>query len=240
MNNINLSIVIPCFNEEKNIFFLFQKIEKLLENISYIEIIIIDNGSTDGTYQKIINTDLFKKKKINFLSIEKNIGYGHGIMAGVNIAKGNFIGWCHADLQTEPIDVLNAYKKNINELQNENCVIKGLRKNRNIFDSMFTFGMSIFASIIFLKKINDINAQPKLFPKSFLIYFKDYPLDFSLDLYFLVIAKTNNYRIINHEVIMKKRLYGEAKGGGSLKGKIKLIKRTLFYIIELKKKLWNI
>jgi hypothetical protein len=73
-----------------------------------------------------------------------------------------------------------------------------------------------------------------------LIYFKDYPLDFSLDLYFLVIAKTNNYRIINHEVIMKKRLYGEAKGGGSLKGKIKLIKRTLFYIIELKKKLWNI
>ena len=126
--------------------------------------------------------------------IEKNIGYGHGIMAGVNVASGNYIGWCHADWQTEPIDILNAYTKNLNAIENELCVIKGLRKNRNFFDSMFTFGMSLFASIIFLKKINDINAQPKIFPKTFLNYLKEYPKDFSLDLYFLVMAKINNYR----------------------------------------------
>jgi hypothetical protein len=53
-------------------------------------------------------------------------------------------------------------------------------------------------------------------------------------------AKTNNYRVINHEVVMKKRLYGQAKGGGSLKGKIKLIKRTFIYIIKLRIKLWNL
>ena len=240
MNTINLSIVIPCFNEGENIFFLFEKLEKLLEINSSIEIIIIDNGSTDNTSHKITNSNLFKNKKINFLKIEKNIGYGHGIMSGVNIAKGNFIGWCHADLQTEPADVLNAYTKNFEILSSQNCIIKGLRKNRNLFDSIFTFGMSMFASIIFIKKINDINAQPKLFPKSFLNYMKDYPKDFSLDLYLLVMARANNYRIINHEVIMKKRLYGDAKGGGTLKGKIKLVRRTLIYIIELKIKLWNL
>ena len=237
---IKLSIVIPCFNEDKNIFFLFEKIEKLLENNNSIEIIIVDNGSTDHTYQKIINSKLFKEKKINFLKIEKNIGYGHGIMTGVNSSRGNYIGWCHADLQTEPIDILNAYTKNLNLIENELCIIKGLRKNRNFFDSMFTFGMSLFASIIFLKKINDINAQPKIFPKNFLKLLKEYPKDFSLDLYFLVMAKINNYRIINHDVIMKKRLYGQAKGGGSLKGKIKLIKRTFVYIIKLRIKLWNL
>ena len=237
---INLSIIIPCFNEDKNIIFLFEKIEKLLENNNSVEIIIVDNGSTDYTHQKIIDSRLFKEKKINFLKIEKNIGYGYGIMTGVNAAKGNYIGWCHADLQTEPIDILNAYTEYFNVIENELCVIKGLRKNRNFFDSMFTFGMSLFASIIFLKKINDINAQPKIFPKTFLKHLKDYPKDFSLDLYFLVMAKINNYRIINHDVIMKKRLYGQAKGGGSLKGKIKLIKRTFIYIIKLRIKLWNL
>ena len=237
---INLSIIIPCFNEDKNIFFLFEKIERLLENNNSVEIIVVDNGSTDYTRQKIINSKLFKKKKIIFLKIEKNIGYGHGIMTGVNIASGNYIGWCHADLQTEPIDILNAYIKNINVIENELCVIKGLRKNRNFFDSMFTFGMSFFVSIIFLKKINDINAQPKIFPKTFLNYLKGYPKDFSLDLYFLVMAKINGYRIISHDVIMKKRLYGQAKGGASLKGKIKLIKRTFIYIIKLRIKLWNL
>ena len=237
---INLSIIIPCFNEDKNIFFLFEKIERLLENNNSVEIIVVDNGSTDYTRQKIINSKLFKKKKIIFLKIEKNIGYGHGIMTGVNVASGNYIGWCHADLQTEPIDILNAYIKNLNVIENELCVIKGLRKNRNFFDSMFTFGMSFFVSIIFLKKINDINAQPKIFPKTFLNYLKGYPKDFSLDLYFLVMAKINGYRIISHDVIMKKRLYGQAKGGGSLKGKIKLIKRTFIYIIKLRIKLWNL
>ena len=71
-------------------------------------------------------------------------------------------------------------------------------------------------------------------------FIDDYPLDFSLDLYLLIIAKSNNYRILNHEVIMKQRLHGEAKGGGTLKGKFKLIKRTIIYIFELRKKLWNL
>ena len=55
----NLSIIIPCFNEDKNIFFLFEKIEKLLENNNSIEVVIFDNGSTDKTHQKIINSKLF-------------------------------------------------------------------------------------------------------------------------------------------------------------------------------------
>jgi len=237
---ILLSIVIPCFNEADNIFPLFQKIEEILQKDNSIEFVIVDNGSTDNTLNNIILTNLYKEKKIELLKIKDNIGYGHGIMSGVNIAQGQFIGWCHADLQTEPMDVLNAFSSKIDNLKNEKCIIKGLRKNRNIFDSIFTFGMSLFASLVFMKKINDINAQPKLFPRSFTELIKDYPKDFSLDLYILIIAKSNNYKIINHEVIMKKRLYGEAKGGGSLIGKLKLIKRTLLYIFELKKKLWNL
>ena len=236
---VKLSIVIPCYNEDENIYYLFKKIEELLKKNSFIEVVIVDNGSIDNTFKKIVNSALFKNKKISFLRIEKNIGYGHGIMSGVNIAKGEFIGWCHADLQTEPSDILNAYIKNTDSLINKNCVVKGIRKNRNYFDYIFTFGMSLLASLIFLKKLTDINAQPKLFPRSFVKHLKDYPLDFSLDLFFLVMAKDRDYRIINHEVIMKKRFYGKAKGGGSLKGKIKLIWRTLIYIIKLKKNTWN-
>jgi len=234
-----LSIVIPCYNEDENIFPLFEKIEELLKKNQNIEIIIVDNGSTDKTNENILKSHLYKSNQIILKKIEKNIGYGYGIMDGVYLAKGKYIGWCHADLQTEPSDVLNCYFKNKITLENSRCVVKGLRKNRNFFDEIFTLGMSIIASSIFFMKINDINAQPKLFPKSFLNYMRDYPYDFSLDLFFLVIAKTNNYKIINHNVIMKKRIYGEAKGGGTFRGKVKLIKRTFLYIIKLRKKLWN-
>ncbi len=234
-----LSIVIPCYNEAENIFPLFKKIEELLKKNHNIEIIIVDNGSTDKTNDNIIKSSLYKNNQITLKEIDKNIGYGYGIMNGVYLAKGKYIGWCHADLQTEPSDVYSSYLDNKVILENSRCVVKGLRKNRNFFDEIFTLGMSVIASCIFFMKINDINAQPKLFPKSFLNYMKDYPYDFSLDLFFLVIAKFNNYKIINHNVIMKKRIYGEAKGGGTIRGKIKLIKRTILYIIKLRKKLWN-
>ena len=165
-----LSIVIPCYNEDDNIFPLFTKIQDLLNLDKEIEVIVVDNGSTDKSNENIINSDLFIKNKIKLKKIDKNIGYGHGIMSGVRIAKGDYIGWCHADLQTEPSDVYNAFLSNKEKLKNGDYIIKGLRKNRSIFDEIFTFGMSLIASAIFLKKINDINAQPKIFPKSFLRY----------------------------------------------------------------------
>ncbi len=236
---IELSIVIPCYNEDKNIFPLFKKIEDLLKKNENIEVIIVDNGSLDNTYQNIISSNLYKKNKIKFKKIEKNIGYGHGIMSGVSLAEGNCIGWCHADLQTEPSDVYSSWSENKDYLNNFKCIVKGRRRNRNFFDALFTFAMSIIVSILFFSKINDINAQPKLFNKSFLKYMKDYPNDFSLDLFFLIMAKTNSYKIINYNVYYNKRVYGEAKGGGSFKGKFKLIKKTFAYIIKLRKKLWK-
>ena len=235
-----LSIVIPCYNEEKNVKLLFEKIEKLLDLDKDLEIIIVENGSTDSTKNNIFNSDLAIKGKIKIHQIEKNIGYGHGIMSGVKIASGDFIGWCHADLQTEPKDVYDAYQNNLELLKNDKIVIKGLRKNRNFFDNFFTFCMSVIASIVFFRLINDINAQPKLFSKNFKNYLIDYPNDFSLDLFFLIIAKIKNYKIINHNVVLKTRLYDEAKGGGTFKGKIKLIKRTLLYMFKLKKMIWKL
>ena len=53
-----LSIVIPCYNEEKNIYPLFKKIEELLNLDKNLEIIIVDNGSTDSTRENIINSNL--------------------------------------------------------------------------------------------------------------------------------------------------------------------------------------
>ncbi len=236
---IELSIVIPCYNEDENIFPLFNKINDLLSKNKNIEVIIIDNGSTDKTNENIITSNLYNNNKIKFKKIEKNIGYGFGIMSGISLAEGICIGWCHADLQTEPSDVYNSWKENKDYLINSKCVVKGRRKNRNFFDALFTFGMSTIVSIIFFSRINDVNAQPKLFHRSFLKYMKNYPYDFSLDLFFLVMAKVNSYKIINHNVYFKKRVYGEAKGGGSFKVKLRLIKRTFSYIVELRKKLWK-
>ena len=124
------------------------------------------------------------------------------------------------------------------EYKNTNILLKGKTKGRNLIDYFFTFGMSLICTIYFKKVLFDINAQPKMFYKDFKYHlFKDAPNDFSLDLHFLLSGKKNNFKILNHPVYFNKRNAGIAKGGGgSLKNKIKLIKRTFNYILETKKK----
>ena len=91
---IDLSIVIPCYNEQDNINILFKSLQKLLnKNKKKIEIIIVENGSTDQTRSKIKKEFLFKNKKIKLILINNNKGYGHGIMTGVNKSKGKYISY---------------------------------------------------------------------------------------------------------------------------------------------------
>ena len=109
MKKIKYSIVIPCFNEECNLELLLKSLIKIHKKES-LEIIIVDNGSTDNSQQLL--ADLTKKIKINNLkivSIKKNIGYGHGIMSGLKACSGDFLGWTHADLQTDVVDVLKGF-----------------------------------------------------------------------------------------------------------------------------------
>lgn len=228
---IKLSIIIPCYNESESIEILVNKCKQVQD--SDIEIILVDNGSTDNTYETLTNLNL--SKQINSIRIDKNIGYGNGILKGLEKAKGNIVSWTHADLQTDIFDVIKAFKIYEKELINQLCLVKGERKKRNFFDTFFTISMGLYCSLVLRKWFYDINAQPKVFHRNFLKKFKNPPKDFSLDLFVLHFFKTNKIKIRSFPVSFEKRKFGEAKGGGSFKGKLKLIKRTLIYVNKLKK-----
>lgn len=227
---MKLSIIIPCYNEELSLNKLVDNcLSKINDNV---EIILVDNGSTDSTFKSLINLNL--PYNIIPLRIDKNIGYGDGILQGLKHSKGEIVSWTHADLQTDVSDVIIGFNQFEEDLINKKCMVKGIRKNRNIIDSFFTFSMGVYSSIIIGTWMYDINAQPKMFHRSFIDEFEDAPLDFSLDLFLIHFFKNKDINIKTFPVFFNKRKYGEAKGGGNFKGKIKLIKRTLSYIRILK------
>ena len=232
-----ISLIIPCFNEEENLEKLLEKLNLLIKEFSdeNIEIVIVDNGSTDNSNNIIRSHKLFLDKRISLLNIKKNIGYGDGLYQGINFSKGDVICWFHADLQFDPFDSIKIYKKFKNAIFNEELFIKGKRINRSLFDNFFTFGMSLLTFLLFKKKIKDINAQPKIFKRSFLKLINNPPIDFSFDIYFLLIASKNNIKIIESPVNWYDRNAGIAKGGGSFQLKLKLTLRTIKFMLDLKK-----
>ena len=95
--------------------------------------------------------------------------------------------------------------------------------------------MTVLTFLLFGNWISDINAQPKIFKRSFLKFVKNSPKDFSYDIYFLLIALKNKIKIMEYPVYWHDRNAGLAKGGGSLLLKFKLTLRTIKYMIKLKK-----
>ena len=226
------SIVVPCFNEEGTIKLILERTKNLFLDKN-IELILVNNGSTDNS-KKILAELIVNYPHAKYIDLEKNVGYGGGILKGLSQCKGEIIGWTHADLQTDPLDCVTAFKEFENISKRKNTFIKGNRKNRPINDQFFTFGMSLFETFLLGKIFYDINAQPTIFPKKFFHSWISPPNDFSLDLYTYYLAKKNNYRIKRINVDFLKRISGKSKWNINFISRIKFILRTMKYSFKLK------
>jgi polyisoprenyl-phosphate glycosyltransferase len=230
------SLIIPCYNESRNLPALVKKCKEVFSLEKNIEFILVDNGSTDET-SKILDAIVADFLFITIVSVKINNGYGHGILAGLAVAKGEFIGWTHADLQTDPIDVLKGLDLFHKSSNPEILFIKGSRHGRPFLDTIFTFGMSIFETILLKRKMWDINAQPTMFHKSFFSSWKSPPNDFSLDLYAYYLAINSGLLVTRFPVNFGKRVHGVSNWNFSLSSKYRFIRRTLLYSFDLHKRM---
>lgn len=159
-----ISIVVPCYNEEKNINNFYEKmiktLEKVKENYSY-EIIFVNDGSNDQTeieVKKVRKTD----KNVILISFSRNFGKEAAIYAGLNNATGDLVALIDADLQHPPVTILEMIK-GINEGYD---VVATKRKNRkgepvikSVFSKLFYKMMRMFIPIE--KNVQDFRLMKK-------------------------------------------------------------------------------
>lgn len=231
---MKLSIVIPCYNEEKNLPLILSRFKEVIKDES-IEVILVNNGSTDNSKATLENL-LPNYNFARVVEVQVNQGYGYGILQGLKASTGEFIGWTHADMQTDPQDVLKAYKLLETHNWNKNIMLKGKRKGRSIFDNIFTICMSLFETLYLRQKLSDINAQPNIFHRTFFNEWENPPYDFSLDLYALYMARIKGLHIIRFQVFFPKRIHGSSHWNTGIFAKWKFIKRTIQFSVKLKNK----
>lgn len=232
---MKLSIVVPCYNEAKNIPLILSGFEKVIDRKD-IEVLLVNNGSSDES--KEVFEDLVPKYAFaRLVNVVENKGYGFGILSGLKAGKGTYLGWTHADMQADPNDVIKALEIIEKEVEQERIYVKGDRKGRPFFDQFFTSGMSLFETIYMGKKLHDINAQPNIFHRSFFASWENPPHDFALDLYALYMAKKQNLKVIRFDVLFPERIHGTSSWNTGFAAKRKFIKRTLDFSAKLKKSL---
>lgn len=227
-----ISLVIPCYDEARTLPLLIARIEESFASEPEAEVILVDNGSSDGTFA--IMSSLATHPIIRTVRVEVNQGYGFGILAGLRAARGRFLGWTHADMQADPADALRALAL-IRSAGADAIYVKGRRHSRPLADVVFTVGMSLFETALLRTAMWDINAQPNLFPRAFYeAIAADAPHDFSLDLYFYHAARVRGLRMLRFPVLFGERLHGVSHWNVDWAAKRKFIERTMRFSLELR------
>ena len=230
---MRFSLVIPCYNEAANLPLLLERCKELAVR-SDVEVVLVDNGSTDSTAEVLQNL-LPKYPGCRSIRVEKNQGYGFGIVSGLRSAEGQILAWTHADMQTDPQDALRGLY--LFEKKGDNIFVKGRRYGRPFMDVVFTVGMSMFETLLLAKPMWDINAQPTMFHRKFFDSRSSPPDDFSLDLYAYYQAQTQGLKVCRFPVKFGERAYGVSHWNVNWAAKWKFIRRTIDFSLQLKKKI---
>jgi len=232
--SLRLSLVIPCYNEARNLPLLVARLRETFVRED-VEAILVDNGSTDDS-PAVLAALLDGVAGIRSLRVERNQGYGHGILAGLRAARGLIVGWTHADMQTDPADALTGLEL-FDGVDPQTVFVKGRRHGRPAADVAFTVGMSLFETVLLRRALWDINAQPTLFPRAFFERWQAPPQDFSLDLYAYYQARRSGLRVLRFPVRFGERAHGSSHWNVNWRAKARFIRRTVGFSLRLRKDL---
>ncbi len=185
---------------------IFKNLDKNLEDF---EIILIDDGSNDKTWDEIVK---ISNKFENIVSIKllENYGKSDALDAGFKVCKGNYVLTMDADLQDDPSEILPLYSMII---ENKYDLVSGWKKKRNdpltktIPSKFFNLVTRLFSGI----KLNDFNCGIKIYRKEVINSINLYG---EMHRYIPLIAKWNGFnKIAEKEVNHNRRKYGVTKFG---------------------------
>jgi len=158
-----ITIGVPCYNEEENIIPLWKEIDEVCKELHKkkdytFEIIFVDDGSTDSTYEKL------KRLPIKVIKFRKNFGQSAAIDCIFKQARGDYIVLLDGDGQNDPKDIPKLIEKI--EETGYDC-IGGWRKNRkDSFSKRFiSKGANLLRKIFFSDKIRDSGGTLKIYRK---------------------------------------------------------------------------
>ena len=209
MNNYELSIVIPFYNEEKTIKPLTNiLVNEFKRNNINCELILVDNGSDDKT-SEIVNKLSKEYKNVKAVRVRVNQGYGWGILNGLKFATGEHVGYMDGDFEIQPNGILKLYKK---MKKNNSDIGKGIRDKpeSDIFKVIASYGYDILFFILFFKFIKQVNANPKIMRKSCYKKMNLSSKDWFIDSEIIIKGLKNNYKIVSQIVLYNPRKTGES------------------------------
>lgn len=221
---MDLSIVIPVYNEKNNISELYNSLNSVLQGLKKeYEIIFVDDGSSDGTTEELKKLCL-KDRKVKCIVFRRNFGQTAALSAGINKVAGEVIITMDADLQNDPADIPKLLKK----LDEGYDVVSGWRKKRKdplIGKKLPSLFSNWLAGKLTGMRIHDFGCSLKAYKKEAI---KGVRLYGEMHRYIPALLFNKGFKVAEVEVNHRPRIHGKTKYG------IKRLVKGLLDLIYIK------
>lgn len=161
-----ISIVMPCYNEEAVVGYTIPKLLEVFESSGHsLELIAVNNGSTDKT-EEILKKFSSENKAVRYCHVPQNTGYGNGILQGLPLCRADWVGILPADGQVDAEDLVRL----LEAVQASDGMVLGKVRRRFRMDGFYRKVISVFYNIFVrilwprMQSI-DINGLPKIIPR---------------------------------------------------------------------------
>jgi glycosyltransferase involved in cell wall biosynthesis len=226
---MNISIVIPIFNEEESIRQLYREIVLKLENYKEkFEIIFVDDASEDFSVREI---EFLEKRdsKVHLYKHQINSKKSAALLTGINKSQYEYIVTLDGDLQNDPADII----KVVNLMNSRVDLVCGIRKFRNDPNSKRAPSLlgNYLLRLIFKYSCRDIGCGLKIFRKNCIL-----SLGFAGDVhrYLPILFHIHNYQVATVDVNHRARVFGKSKYGFF---RIYFVLRDIFKLLAYRKRI---
>jgi glycosyltransferase involved in cell wall biosynthesis len=203
-----ISLALPFYNEELNIISVVSTLTDALETAGFdFQLVLVNNGSNDCTPELIsdlVNSD----PRLKSVTVEKNLGYGWGVIRGLEEADGEWIGFMDGDAQIAPGDVVRFLESVSDDY--DMVKVRRLERRDGIIRSSISEVYIIFFSLLFGISIYDINAKPVIFKRELLDIFKLKSRDWFIDAELMLKFDYLGLSIREVPVLFRKRIAGRS------------------------------
>lgn len=209
-NGIELSIVMPCYNEEKVLPISIPPLLKILDDSqTNYELILVDNGSHDTTSQ-VIDSFINEGYPIKKAKVEVNQGYGWGIICGLEHVKGEYVGYMCSDGQIAAEDVIRTYETMKGKDKGTIAKIKRCQRKDGLIRIVYSRCFNLILFMLFGKITSDVNGTPKIMHREDLFLIKPRYKDSFIDPEVMIKAKYLKMDILEVPATFYKRAGGKS------------------------------
>lgn len=197
----DISIVMSCYNEEEIVGYTISQLITAFEKSGYrLELVAVDNGSWDQTGE-IIREWASRNSSVIYHRVEKNEGYGNGVLSGIPLCIAPWIGINLADLPVEAQEVVKLYEIAVNSKSPRLFKVRRRFRMEGPFRRIVSTTYNLIVRALFgdLGSM-DINANPKILPRAYLQRMNLQSKDWFIDLELTIKAKRMGLRVFETNV----------------------------------------